>query len=665
MSAALKPMMAWPELPVATAGLNIDARVLRANAAFEALGLDLQALPADQLDALRRALQQGQGFALELQCSATGVPRSLLCRAAPADFDGETVTVWQDFTPWRGVELALRESEQRLEKFMLATVEGILVQRGDLVLDVNQPLADLLACRPEDLVGCSMPDLLAPDERERVQALMAHGGEHHFETLMQDSAGQSIDVECIVRTMHFRGEPLRMTVIRDIRDRLNAQAHIHHLAHHDALTQLMNRTAFMQQLQVELEGAALRSGKRSMALLFIDLDNFKRVNDSLGHLEGDKVLRTVADRIKGCLRSTDLVARFGGDEFVVLLGDIYSRTDVQVVLMALLAVVEVPVRAEGLDLSVTPSIGVAMAPEHGRTAEELIQHADTAMYLAKASGRAIYRFFESVLAERAYADLVLEGELVQALTRGEFELFYQPQVDAQTAQVHGAEALLRWRHPERGLLSPDAFLNVAERHRLMLPLSEWVMREAAQQCRAWRECKLVDLRIAVNLSSMQFRLADFDKIVAQVLAEEGVPGEWLELELTERMLVDDIATAPETLLALRSQGLSISVDDFGTGYTSLAHLTQLSLDKLKIDQSFVAGLPGHAGASAITRAIVQMGLGLGLKVSAEGVRDEAQWNLLRDWGCRELQGECIGLPMSVAEFELWLQQWQAAHPAPL
>lgn len=660
MNAAAKQYADWQGLPVALAGLDGNARVLRANAAFHQLGLDPQALPPEQLDRLRARLGHGQAFELELQFGDQ--PRHLLCRAAEPGADGEIVTVWQDVSSWREVERALRESEQRLEKFMLATVEGILVQRDHVVLDANQPLADLLACRPEELIGRSLQDLLAPDERERVQALMADGGEHHFETLLQDGHGQLIDVECIVRTMNFRGEPLRMTVIRDIRDRLNAQAHIHHLAHHDALTQLMNRSAFMQQLQVELESAALRSGKRSMALLFIDLDNFKRVNDSLGHLEGDKVLRTVADRIKGCLRSTDLVARFGGDEFVVLLGDIYSRTDVQVVLMALLAVVEVPVRAEGLDLSVTPSIGIAMVPEHGRTAEELIQHADTAMYLAKASGRANYRFFEPVLAERAYADLVLEGELVQALTRGEFELFYQPQVDAATAQVQGAEALLRWRHPERGLLSPEAFLSVAERHRLMLPLSEWVMREAAHQCRAWRERGVAELRIAVNLSSMQFRLTDFDAVVAQVLDDEGVPGAWLELELTERMLVDDIATAPDTLKALRSLGLSISVDDFGTGYTSLAHLTQLTLDKLKIDQSFVAGLPDNAGAAAITRAIVQMGLGLGLKVSAEGVRDAAQWDLLRDWGCQELQGECIGLPMPAAEFEAWLQLWRATHP---
>ncbi|RZL28386.1 MAG: bifunctional diguanylate cyclase/phosphodiesterase, partial [Rubrivivax sp.] len=359
-----------------------------------------------------------------------------------------------------------------------------------------------------------------------------------------------------------------------------------------------------------------------LALLFIDLDNFKRVNDSLGHLEGDQVLTTVSERLIGALRGSDLVGRFGGDEFVVLLTDLTSRADVIVVLEALLSVVEVPVKADGRALSVTPSIGVAVFPDDGRYADELIQHADTAMYRAKAKGRATYQFFESSLAETAYADLVLEDELAQGLTRNEFELFFQPQVEATTGQLSGAEALLRWRHPVRGLLAPDAFISVAERHRLMLALGEWVLREAAATARRWREQGLTQshgpMRIAVNLSRMQFNLDGFADTVQRVLAESGAKGQWIELELTERMLMDDIAHAPKTLAALRAQGLTVSVDDFGTGYTSLAHLTELPLDKLKIDQSFVARLPDDVGAQAITRAIVQMAVGLGLTVTAEG-----------------------------------------------
>ncbi|MBY0365852.1 MAG: EAL domain-containing protein, partial [Burkholderiaceae bacterium] len=396
-----------------------------------------------------------------------------------------------------------------------------------------------------------------------------------------------------------------------------------------------------------------------LALLFIDLDNFKRVNDSLGHLEGDQVLTAVSERLVGALRAGDLVGRFGGDEFVVLLSELGSRGDIKVVLDALLSVVEVPVRADGRALSVTPSIGVAVYPDDGLQEDELIQHADTAMYRAKSRGRATYQFFEPALAETAYADLVLEAELAQGLTRNEFELFFQPQVDAATGRLSGAEALLRWRHPQRGLLSPDAFIFVAERHRLMLPLGEWVLREAAVTARRWREQQLTQghgpMRIAVNLSRMQFNLDGFADTVMRLLQEAGAQGEWLELELTERLLIDDIEHAPATLSALRAQGLTVSVDDFGTGYTSLAHLTELPLDKLKIDQSFVGRLPDDAGAQAITRAIVQMAVGLGLTVTAEGVRTAAQWQLLAGWGCQQFQGELVGAPMPAAEFEAWVK----------
>ncbi len=569
-----------------------------------------------------------------------------------------------DITRHRVAEIAARESEARLQKFMQASVEGILFHRQGQISDANPPLCRLLGYRLDEMVGRAALDFVADDLREQAARVMAERRELSYESALLHRDGSRIPVELIVRTLEAQGEQLRMTIVRDIRDRLAAQARIQHLAHHDALTGLLNRAAFMEQLGPALQLAERRD--RRLALLFIDLDNFKRVNDSLGHLEGDKVLTTVSERITDCLRSTDLVARFGGDEFVILLRDIASRQDVMVVLMALLAVVEVPVLADGCRLCVTPSIGVAMFPEHGGRPEELIQHADMAMYQAKAGGRANYQFFDAELARHAYSDLVLESELAQGLERGEFELFFQPQVAAlggeQGGALIGAEALLRWRHPTRGLLGPDAFIDVAERHRLMLKLGEWVLRAAALQARDWRERGVAAVPIAVNLSRMQFRLEGFGAAVARVLDEVGIAGECLELELTERMLMDEIASAPATLSALRALGLGVSVDDFGTGYTSLAHLTQLPLDKLKIDQSFVAKLPEDGGAAAITRAIIQMARGLGLHVSAEGVRNSAQRRLLADWGCDELQGELIGPPMAAVDFEQWLQQRSTALP---
>lgn len=556
-----------------------------------------------------------------------------------------------DITRYREAELAVRESEERMAKFMQASMEGIVFHRDGVITDANPALCELLGLPLSSLVGRRALDLVAPEEVAMVRSVMEAGEETHYETVVIDAQGHRLPVELIVRTLTCQGQHYRMGVVRDLRAQHEAMARIHHLAHHDPLTGLLNRNTLMERLRERLA-----RGGEGAALLFIDLDNFKRVNDSLGHLEGDQVLRTVADRLRAGLRAGDLVARFGGDEFVVLLEHVTQRKDVLVVLNALLSVVEVPVRADGRDLSVTPSIGVALYPDHGQTPEDLLQHADTAMYLAKAAGRATYRFFEAAMAATAYADLVLEGELAQALTADEFVLFYQPQVDAQTGHLVGAEALLRWRHPERGLLTPDAFILVAERHRLMLPLGEWVMREAARQTRLWHDSGVAPVPIAVNLSSMQFRLASFSKSVGQILKAAGVPGQWLELELTERMLTEEIERLPELLQTLRSQGLAISIDDFGTGYTALNQLTRLPLDKLKIDQSFVAVLPDDRGAAAITRAMVQMAKGLGLRVGAEGVRNARQWHLLAEWGCDELQGEVIASAMPADEFEAWLAQ---------
>ncbi|MFG6485072.1 putative bifunctional diguanylate cyclase/phosphodiesterase [Roseateles sp. BYS78W] len=569
---------------------------------------------------------------------------------------GSWVLVY-DITRHRRAERRLRESEARLDKFMQATMEGILFHRDGYMTDVNEPLCTMTGWSAGELIGRHVLSYVTEDELPKVREVMLQNQELRYQTVIRHRNGGRIPVELIMRTMERDGEKLRMAVVRDISDRLANEARIQHLAHHDALTSLLNRAAFMERMDALLKQAERRGDM--LALLFIDLDNFKRVNDSLGHLEGDQVLTTVSERLVGALRGSDLIGRFGGDEFIVLLNDLNSRADIVVVLEALLSVVEVPVRADGRALSVTPSIGVAVFPDDGRQADELIQHADTAMYRAKARGRATYQFFEPALAETAYADLVLEAELAQGLTRNEFELFFQPQVEATTGQLSGAEALLRWRHPQRGLLSPDAFIFVAERHRLMLALGEWVLAEAARTARRWREQGLTHghgpMRIAVNLSRMQFNLHGFADTVKRVLDDAGAKGQWMELELTERMLMDDIAHAPATLAQLRALGLTVSVDDFGTGYTSLAHLTELPLDKLKIDQGFTARLPDDVGAQAITRAIVQMAVGLGLTVTAEGVRTAAQWQLLAGWGCQQLQGELVGLPMASAEFEAWVR----------
>lgn len=582
-------------------------------------------------------------------------PRHIEVQLVPHFDDGGTLlgccVLVNDITRHRLAERQVRESEARLAKFMDASVEGIVFHKDGITTDANRPVCELTGYRLDEVLGRHVLSFLPPDEVDKVRDVMISGRETRYETLLLHKDGHRLPVELIVRTLERDGESLRMTIVRDIRDRVDSEARIQYLAEHDSLTGLLNRPAFMERMARRINLAA-HDGEM-LALLFIDLDNFKRVNDSLGHLEGDQVLVTVAERLTSALRDSDLVGRFGGDEFVVLLTELGDRDDAKVVLQALLSLVEVPVKADGRALSVTPSIGVAFFPDDGRHADELIQHADTAMYRAKARGRATYQFFEPAQAEAVYADLVLEAELAEALTRSEFELFFQPQVEASTGRLSGAEALLRWRHPRRGLLGPDHFIAVAERLPLMHDLGTWVLREAALTARRWREMGLSHARIAVNLSSMQFQLEGFVDTVREVLQETGAQGDWLELELTERMLVDDIEHAPHTLAALRALGLSVSMDDFGTGYTSLSHLTELPVDKLKIDQSFIARLPADRGAQAITRAIVQMAVGLGLDVTAEGVRANEQWQLLAGWGCGQLQGELIGPPMPAPAFEAW------------
>ncbi|MFY7863321.1 putative bifunctional diguanylate cyclase/phosphodiesterase [Roseateles sp.] len=653
-----RPAVDWRLLPVPVAMLDPRGWVLDCNAAWRAQGfgeLGVRCTLVSHGAELAAALAQKSDFELALLApdAAHLVGRwdvaasAYLCTCLAAR--GASTQAQR-----RQIEQAVSQTEARLEKFMQASAEGILFHKDGRIVDANRPICALLGYELDEVLGLQVLDFVREADRAKVLAVMQSGQELRYEAGLLHREGGIIPVELIVRTMTCGGEALRMSIVRDIRDRMAAQARIEHLAHHDDLTGLLNRSAFMERAAALMQAAGVQ--ERKLALLFIDLDNFKRVNDSLGHMEGDKVLITVAERISDCLRSTDLVARFGGDEFVVLLGDVHERSDVMAVLMALLAVVEVPVMVDGCMLTVTPSIGVCLFPEHGGRVDALMQHADMAMYQAKAGGRAGFRFYEPSLAEHAYAELVLESQLTQALERNEFVLFFQPQVDAHTGALIGAEALLRWQHPQRGLLSPDAFIDVAERHRLMLDLGAWVMRASALQARAWHQHGIAPVPIAVNLSRMQFRLEGFGDMVARVLRDLGVPGAWLELELTERMLMDEIASAPLTLAALRALGLTVSVDDFGTGYTSLAHLTRLPLDKLKIDQSFVAALPEDQGSAAITRAIIQMADGLGLKVSAEGVRNEAQRDLLRQWGCGGLQGELIGEPMSASAFEYWLAQ---------
>ncbi len=563
-----------------------------------------------------------------------------------------------DITRHREAEAALRESEERLAKFMQASAEGIVFHQGGLITDANPPLLALIGYTLEEIRGRHTLEFVAPQERERVAAVMRSGDEISYDSVVLHASGEQVPVQFIVRTMNHGGQTVRMTIVRDIRDRVAAQARIQHLAHHDALTGLPNRLAFLERVQTRLKRARARTRKGvpdTLALLFIDLDHFKRVNDSLGHSVGDVLLQTVARRITGALRSGDLVARFGGDEFVLLLAGAPAVTDLQDVAVKLLTAVGAPLDVEGASISVTPSIGVAMYPEHGQTAAELIKHADTAMYRAKSGGRARWRFFEPAMAAAALADLAMESRLAQAVRDDEFVLHFQPQLALDDGRLIGVEALLRWAHPERGMVAPDDFIPLAEARQLILPIGQWVLQQALRCAVHWHRLGLLKVPLAVNLSTLQFQSPGFADAVQRAMNEAGAQGAMLELELTERMLMDDVASVQAVLARLKALGVSISVDDFGTGYTSLAHLKDLPLDRLKIDRSFVHDLPGNRGSAAIARAIIQMGQSLGLQVVAEGVETVQQRDWVRDQGCDAQQGLLAAKPMPAGEFEAWLR----------
>lgn len=434
-----------------------------------------------------------------------------------------------------------------------------------------------------------------------------------------------------------------------------AEARITFLSHHDALTGLPNRATFLRESAGVFEKAT--SSNEGLALLFVDIDHFKRVNDSLGHEAGDAVLQTVARRIQGALRVTDLVGRFAGDEFLVLLGGNPQEDAIVEVVRKLLEAIEAPLPLEGQrSISVTASVGVALFPQHSQRPDELLRQADTAATHAKSKGRAQARSFSPEMSTAAFDALVLESDLTRALAEGQFELAYQPQVRWGDQTLVGVEALVRWRHPERGWVSPDDFIPLAEQRRLMLGIGEWVLEEALRMAWYWRQQGWLPVRVGVNLSAMQFQGGGFRAWVERALRECGAPGNVLELELTERMIMDDLPDGRASLGALRAMGVHVALDDFGTGTTSLSQLKSLGVDRLKIDRSFVQDLPHDKASAAVAEAIIRLAQGLNLEVLAEGVETVEQWAWLAAQGCPMVQGHLVALPMTAAAFEHWLQQ---------
>jgi diguanylate cyclase (GGDEF)-like protein/PAS domain S-box-containing protein len=438
----------------------------------------------------------------------------------------------------------------------------------------------------------------------------------------------------------------------DITARKSAEEQIEYLAHHDPLTDLPNRVLLRDRF-LQAQGQAARSDAR-VAILFLDLDHFKLVNDTLGHPIGDRLLQAVAERLRRGVRETDTISRQGGDEFVIVLPELADPESAGSIAGKLMEQMHEPVRVNGHRLNVTFSLGIALYPDDGDDFDTLMKKADTAMYSAKEAGRNTLRFFTAAMNIEAAARLKLQGRLQRALEKEELVLYYQPQFDLASGRILGAEALLRWRDPERGLVPPGEFIPVAEDTGLIGPIGEWVIGEACRELRRWHEAGATDLSMAVNLSPVQFRRSRLVEIAARALQENRLPAECLEFELTESLLIREDAAILETLTALKGLGVKLSIDDFGTGYSSLAYLKRFNVDKLKIDQSFIRELCSNPDDEAIVSAVITMARQLRLRTVAEGVENAEQATMLRRFDCDEVQGFHFGRPMPAADFQALL-----------
>jgi diguanylate cyclase (GGDEF)-like protein/PAS domain S-box-containing protein len=524
----------------------------------------------------------------------------------------------------------------------------------------NAAAASMYGYAAAEVIGRSIEIIVPPDhlaEFRTVYERLERGQRTEpFETERLTKDGRRLDVALSLSPIKDQaGAVIGISGIgRDITERKRVEERTRRLALHDSLTDLPNRALFHDRLQHAL-AEAQRYG-RQVALLLLDLDHFKDVNDTLGHPAGDRLLVEVARRLRGCVRASDTVARLGGDEFGVILTELRQPEIAAIVARQLLSMLAEPVRLGGQEVHTGASIGITLFPADGADPDQLLRGADLALYQAKAQGRYTYRFFAVAMGAQVDARKALERDLRRALQERELELDFQPQLDLAANQIVGAEALLRWRHPGRGPVSPAEFIPLAETSGLIVPLGSWVLREACRQARAWRTAGLAPVTIAVNLSLAQCRNGDLAQTTGQALRATGLEPRWLELEVTESLFLNQGNGHLDDLHRLRAQGVRVSIDDFGTGYSSLGRLQQLPVDQIKIDRSLVAGVGRSPDAETIVRALIKLGSSLGLRVMAEGVETAEQRAFLQAEGCDAVQGFHIGRPQSATDFAVLLKE---------
>jgi len=560
---------------------------------------------------------------------------------------------------------SLEQSFRQAQRIMEVAPEAIIMTDADGRIVMANPRTErLFGYSREELIGQPVEMLVPANQRAshaRERASYHHAprvrdmGAQGLHLLGQRKDGTTFPVDISLGPLETEQGTWVVAAVRDVSERKRFEAEILHQATHDALTGLPNRTLFRELL---LHGMAqARRSEKLLAVLFLDLDGFKNINDTLGHAEGDELLRAVAKRIVEALRKDDVVARQGGDEFTILLAGINVVQDITQIADKLLAAVAEPYVSGQHEMHVSASIGVTVFPFDDNDVDSLLRNADTAMYQAKADGKNTFRFYTPEMNAAMRARVEIESGLRQALRDGQLVLHYQPQVSVETGNIVGVEALIRWQHPTRGLVGPSTFIPIAEESGLIESIGEWVLGTACQQIRAWQAKGLGGIKVAVNLSARQFHRPNLLDVVRRVLAESAVESYagLLELELTESMVMHDVERNVVTMKRLREMGLTLSIDDFGTGYSSLSYLKRFPINTLKIDKSFIDGVTTSADDAAIALAVVTLGHSLNLGVIAEGVETEAQWEWLRQAGCDLAQGYHFGRPMPAEELEAMLR----------
>jgi diguanylate cyclase (GGDEF)-like protein/PAS domain S-box-containing protein len=605
---------------------------------------------------------QNRGIWRHRKKDGTSLDVEIICHSI--DFHGtdSILVAAHDVTERKRAEDAMRQAEEKYRGIFDNAVVGIYQSSPDgRFLSVNRAFANMHGYdSPEALltaISCEGQKLLVDPNRmaEITKEAEERGAVFGAELEIYCKNGSRKWMRLNMRSIRDASGKMvqREGTVEDITEHKAAQERVQFLAYYDALTELPQRALLQDRLEIAMAGARRRNEK--VALLFLDLDRFKAINDSFGHSFGDIVLKEVAKRLKECTRESNTVARIGGDEFLILLCNLKDPADAAIAADRVMDAMNASFNLQGRSFSVGCSIGISIFPEHGKDGETLIRNADVAMYSAKDHGRGNVRFFTDEMDAQAIERVTMDKNLRLALEREEFSLAYQPQIGIECGRITGFEALIRWNHPKIGLIPPDRFISIAENNGLILPIGEWALRSACTQARRWQDEGLRAVPVAVNVSAVQFREESFLGLVQSVLQETGLAPEYLELEITESLLLCNEDLTLSVLRGLKTMGVKLSIDDFGTGYSCLSYLKHYPIDKLKIDKSFIRDSGVNRDDAAIAASIISMAHSLHLKVIAEGVENETQMSFLRQHRCDEIQGHYFSKPVPADEAASLLQ----------